>query len=188
MTERTNRTMVLIAAAATLAVLPRYADAQLARPEDVVEIKSALPKTGFNPGETFQVALLLEIIEGYHVNANDVKDPTLIPTEVLLPEDSPVTFPFIRYPEDQGRGGVRVPGYDNDEYHDQVMFRLVGRLPEDAEVGEIKVSLKIRYQTCTDTVCLYPYDKPVELVIPIVAPGTPVEEINKEIFSPGGVR
>ena len=159
---------------------------QLARPEDVVQIKVALPKTGFNAGETFQAALVLEIMAGYHLNPNRVMDPTLIPTDLLIPEDSPIAFPFVRYPEDQARGGVPVPGFDNNQYHDRVLIRLVGRLPEGAAVGEAKVSMKLRYQTCTDTVCLYPYDKPLELIVPVVAPGTPVKEINQDIFGDPG--
>jgi thiol:disulfide interchange protein DsbD len=168
-------------------IQPARADAQMARPEDVVKITPALPKTGFNAGEVFQAALILDIMEGYHLNAHTVRDPAMIPTDLEVPEDSPIKFQFVRYPEDQTREGVPVPGYHDEQYHERVMIRLVGRLPADAELGKLKVRVIVRYQTCTDTVCLYPYGKAADLEIPIVAPGTKVEEVNKEIFgTPGG--
>lgn len=169
--------------AGCLAVLPlQTAGAQVARPEDVVKVTPALPKTGFNPGETFQAALVLDILEGYHLNAHTLTDPTLIPTEIELPEDSPVAWPYVRYPEDLAEAGIGVPGLVGEEYHRRVVIRLVGRLPEDAEVGELKAGMKVTYQTCTETFCLFPVSIPVEFTIPVVAPGTEVKEINPEIF------
>ena len=173
---------------ALLALLPiSETAAQLERPEDVVKITPALPKTGFNPGEVFQAALVLDIIDGYHLNAHTVKDPAMIPTDLEVPEDAPLQFQFVRYPEDQAKSGEIVEGYHDDQYHERVMIRLVGRVPADAELGSLKVPMVIRYQTCTDTVCLYPYGKPTELEIPVVAPGTKVEAINKEIFGKPGL-
>ncbi len=188
MTFRPFRSLLAgICTAAMVAMLAVPAHAQLARPEDVVTLTPALPKTGFNPGETFQAALVLDIMDGYHLNPHLVKDPTLIPTDLEIPKDSPVAWPFVRYPEDQASAGADVPGYHDQQYSEQVMIRLVGRLPEDAEVGTLRVPMKVRYQTCTDAVCLMPYSKPVVMEIPVVAPGTEVKEINSEIFKkPGG--
>lgn len=184
---RFSRTLLpaVLAIPALLAIAPE-AGAQLARPEEVVQITAALPKTGFNPGETFQAALILDIMEGYHLNAHRVKDASLIPTDLEIPADSPVTFPFVRYPEDQARGDKPAPGLYDDQYRKRVFIRLVGRIPTEAEPGTLKVPMKVRYQACTETVCLYPYNKPVELEIPVVAPGTKVEMINREIFGEPG--
>ena len=176
--------MLMLAVVLLLQQTPAHA--QLMRPEEVVKITTALPRTGFNPGEVFQAALILDIVEGYHLNAHTVRDPAMIPTDLQIPEDSPVKFQFVRYPEDQSKDGVPVPGYHDDQYHEQVMIRLIGRIPADAEIGTLKVRLVVRYQTCTDTVCLYPYGMATDLEIPIVAPGTKVEEINKEIFGDPG--
>jgi len=170
-----------------LAILPlRSADSQVARPLDVVQITPALSKTGFTPGETFQAALILEIMDEYHLNAHTLTDPDLIPTTVKIPDDSPVSWPFIRYPEDLEKAGYRVSGLMDEQYHEKVIVIVVGRIPEDAEVGELKASLGVEYQTCTDTFCLFPVIKSGEITIPVVAPGTEVKDINPEIFSKPG--
>ncbi len=159
----------------------------LARPGDVVSITPALPKTGFEPGATFQAAIVLDIMEGYHLNGHETTDPTLIPTQLKLPKESPVTWPYVRYPEDQVKPGETVPGLIDEQYHHRVIIRLVGRLPDDAVPGEIKLDMKVYYQTCNESLCLMPIDKPFEFVIPVVAPGTEVEATNEHIFGkPGG--
>ncbi len=159
---------------------------EIARPGDVVSITPALPKTGFEPGATFQAAIVLDIMEGYHLNGHKTLDPTLIPTQLKLPKESPVTWPYVRYPEDQVKPGEEVPGLHDQQYHNQVIIRLVGRLPEDAEPGEIKLEMKVYYQTCNETLCLMPIDKPFEFVIPVVAPGTEVKDVNEHIFGKQG--
>jgi hypothetical protein len=169
--------------AGCLAFLPVLsAESQEVRPQEVVQITPALSKTGYNPGETFQAALILDIMDAYHLNAHTLTNPDMIPTTVKVPDDSPVSWPFIRYPEDLEKAGHTVEGLMDEQYHERVIVMLVGRIPEDAAVGELKAKLGVEYQTCTDTFCLFPVTKPAEITIPVVAPGTEVEDINPEIF------
>jgi hypothetical protein len=167
------------------------AGAQLARPEEVVRITPALPKSGFTPGETFQAALILDIMEGYHLNAHTVKDPNLIRTELEIPAGGAVSWPFIRYPEDQATPGVEVPGLVGEQYVGRIVLRLVGRLPKEAVPGPLPVKMSLFFQACTDLVCLVPFNNRFELEIPVVAPGTAVKTLHPEIFGqkpvpPGG--
>jgi thiol:disulfide interchange protein DsbD len=191
-TERPIRTLaattiMFVALAAAGALSSATTAQEIARPEDVVQITPALPKTGFEPGATFQAAVVLDIMEGYHLNAHATSDPTLIPTQLKLPKDSPVAWPYVRYPEDQAKPDEEVPGLHGEQYYHQVIIRLVGRLPADAEPGEIKLDMKVYYQTCNESLCLMPIDKPFEFVIPVVAPGTEVKDINEHLFGkPGG--
>ena len=57
---------------------------QMLRPEEVVDITPALPKTGFYPGQTFEAAVVLKIAEGYHLNAHGTKDPRGFARSVAL--------------------------------------------------------------------------------------------------------
>ena len=172
----------LVVAGCTVLLSPGTAGAQVPNPEAVVTITPALSKTGYTPGEIFQAALILDIMDEYHLNAHKLSDQDLRPTTVLVPDDSPVAWPFIRYPEDLQKAGFPVTGLVGEQYHARVVIRLVGRIPEDAEPGELKTALNVEYQTCTDTFCLFPVTKPVELKIPVVEPGTEVKDIHPEIF------
>ena len=170
-----------------LVILPLHsADSQVARPLDVVQITPVLSKTGFIPGETFQAALILDIMDEYHLNAHTLTDPDLIPTTVRTPDDSPVAWPFIRYPEDLEKAGYHVSGLMDEQYHERVVVIMVGRIPEDAQVGELQTQLGVEYQTCTDTFCLFPVTKTADVIVPVVAPGTEVKDIHPEIFSKPG--
>lgn len=186
--SRPTRYILAGALLAVCTVLPLSSlQAQIVRPEDVVKIKPALPKTGFNPGETFHAAIVLDILEGYHLNSHGTKDPTAIATELKLPRESKVSWPYISWPEDQVKPGVEVSGLVGDYYYTRVIIRLVGRLPKELEPGEIKLPMKLYYQTCTEELCLMPVDKSFEFAIPVVAPGTEVKNINEDIFGkPGG--
>ena len=178
-------------AAIFMAILstPPEASAQLDDPMTVVTPIPRLARTGFTPGETFQAALVLEIKQGYYINSHSVSDPTLVPTEVEVPEEDPVTWPFVRYPEDLAKAGQTVGGLDGEKYRVRVVIRMVGRLPPDAKVGLLKTTLKVHYQTCTESVCLFPVAKSVEIAIPVVAPGTETKAINEDIFGrPGNGR
>jgi thiol:disulfide interchange protein DsbD len=177
--------LALVLLAVSLEALP--AGAQLARPEEVVRITPALPKSGFTPGETFQAALILDILDGYHLNAHGIKDPNLIRTELEIPAGGTVSWPFIRYPEDQAAPGVEVPGLVDEQYVGRIVLRLVGRLPREAVPGPLPVKMSLYFQACTDLVCLVPYNQRFELEIPVVAPGTAVKTLHPEIFGQGKV-
>jgi hypothetical protein len=172
--------------AAGLGILPGRADAQLLAAEEVVNLTPALPKTGFEPGATFQAAVVVEIAADYHLYSHGISDPMMIATELRISEESPVAWPFVRYPEDYKKPDEDVPGLVGENYYNRIIIKLVGRLPADAEVGEIAVPMSLFYQTCTEAVCLMPYNKAFTFTIPVVAPGTEVETINEEIFGEGG--
>ncbi len=173
--------------AACLLALPAGAGAQIMKPEEVVNLTPALPKTGFEPGATFQAAVVVEIAAGYHLYAHGTTDPMVIATDLKIPEDSPVAWPFVRYPEDYKKPDEDLPGLIGEEYWDRIVIKLVGRLPADAETGELEVPMGLYYQTCTEQVCLMPTTKAFTFTIPVVAPGTEVETINQEIFGDGGL-
>ena len=177
---RGRSVFALVLLTVSLEALP--AGAQLARPEEVVRITPALPKSGFTPGETFQAALIIDILEGYHLNVHNVKDPNLLRTELEIPAGGTVSWPFIRYPEDQAAPGVEVPGLVGEQYVGRIVLRLVGRLPKEAVPGLLKVKMRVYFQACTDLVCLVPYTNQFELEIPVVAPGTAVKTLHPEIF------
>jgi len=166
---------------------PAPAAAQPGHPSEVVTITPVLPRSGFHPGETFRAALILDISSGYHLNSHSTTDPALIPTTVEPDEESPVAWSFIRYPEDLARSGRTVLGLEGERYHDRVVIRLVGRVPEESALGTLTVPLAVRYQTCTDQLCLFPFTKETAFEIPVVTEGTPVRSLHPEIFErPGG--
>lgn len=185
--KRKQSGLLIAGILAALLGAPAPATSQPAHPSEVVTITPVLSRSGFNPGEAFQAALILDISSGYHLNSHSTTDPTLIPTTLEQDEESPVAWSFIRYPEDLARSGRTVLGLEGEQYHDRVVIRLVGRVPEESALGTLTVPVAVRYQTCTDQVCLFPFTKDTAFEIPVVAKGTPVRSLHPEIFEePGG--
>lgn len=102
----------------------------------------------------------LEIRDGFHVQANPVPLPYLIPTELEL--DDP---PFFT---------VKVPAYPSGApyslhgspdtlvvYDGLVTIPYIVSVPDTAERGDYEVQGLVTYQTCDDRMCFPPVKEPV---------------------------
>lgn len=133
------------------------------------------------PGSQFQIAIVVEIDEGWHINANPAGE-NLIATEVLLPENTPnVTFGEIVYPDGEvmnlaSLGLVPL-------YHDSITIGIRADLLQTAPIQQQTLDFKLRYQTCNDDVCLLPTE--VSLAVPLTVVGIEetVQPINDAIFA-----
>lgn len=133
------------------------------------------------PGSQFQIAIVVEIDEGWHINANPAGE-NLIATEVLLPENTPnVTFGEIVYPNGEvmnlaSLGLVPL-------YHDSITIGIQADLLQTAPIQQQTLDFKLRYQACNDDVCLLPTE--VSLAVPLTVVGIEetVQPINDAIFA-----
>ncbi|RKU34333.1 hypothetical protein C6495_08020 [Candidatus Poribacteria bacterium] len=133
------------------------------------------------PGSQFRIAIVVEIDEGWHINANPAGE-NLIATEVLLPENTPnVTFGEIVYPNGEvmnlaSLGLVPL-------YHDSITIGIQADLLQTALIQQQTLDFKLRYQACNDDVCLLPTE--VSLAVPLTVVGIEetVQPINDAIFA-----
>ena len=150
---------------------PRMAHAQVPNAKDVVQ---STAYTSFEPvarGKEFQVAVVLKIRDGYHINA---RKPTL---EYLIPTDLKVEVPAgykasdVTYPD----GTLRSFAFSQDEklnvYTGTVVLHLKVTPPADAALGAQHIPLRLRYQACSESVCLPPVRQDVDTSFTIAAVG-----------------
>jgi len=76
-----------------------WVQAQLMSGESLVKIQTAISVDTVHPGSSFQVAVIGELEEGWHVNANPPTLEYLIPTEFKLEPVEGLTFGKMQYPE-----------------------------------------------------------------------------------------
>lgn len=158
---------------ATACLAPRTAHAQIPNAKDVV---ASTAYTSFEPvarGKEFQVAVVLKIRDGYHINA---RKPTL---EYLIPTDLKVELPAgykatdVAYPD----GTLKSFAFSKTEklnvYTGTVILRLKVTAPDDAPLGAQHIPLKLRYQACNDSVCLPPVRQDVDAAFTIAANAKP---------------
>jgi len=143
----------------------------------------AVPATnGMRPGETVQLAVVVDVEEGWHVNAHKPRDPYLIPTvlELALPEGfavgrmaypAPVMYEVEGFPEKLA------------VYGGQFVIGAELRTDPDAKPDAYTISLTLRYQACNDRQCMMPTQVKGAAAIKVVEPGAQISPQRPELFA-----
>jgi len=163
-----QRRAVALIAAATLASAARLL-AQIPAARDVVKPAAYASFEPVARGKEMEIAVVMKIRDGYHVNARKTTFDYLIPTD--LKADAPTGFKTgaVSYP----KGTLHKFNFTKDKplnvYTDTVVLRLPVSVGANAPLGEQHLALKLRYQACSADVCLPPATLPVDAVIHVSA-------------------
>lgn len=133
-------------------------------------------------GGSFQIAVVMNIRQGFHVNAREKSEEYLIATdlkaqmpagftagEVFYPKGKLETFPFSKKPL--------------NVYQGTIILRLSVNALATAPLGEQHIPLKLRYQACSTTECLPPATLPLDATVNI-ADASAAKPAHQELFSP----
>jgi len=150
-------------------VFPSILAAQIPSAKDVVK-PSAFPS--FEPvsrGKQMEIAVVMKIHDGYHVNARLTTFDYLIPTDLKVETPAGFKAGEVKYP----KGTLRKFNFSKDGslnvYTGTVVLRLPVAVAADAPLGEQHVALKLHYQACSTDVCLPPVTLPMDAVIHVSA-------------------
>jgi hypothetical protein len=134
-------------------------------------------------GKTFEVAIVVEIARGFHMNSHKPSDPYLIPT-TLTPQ-LPAGFELVDtiYPEGSKEKFAFSPNKPLDVYTGKVTLRLRLSARADAPLGAAKLPITLRYQACNDTTCLQPVKVPVDAKFEVAAAGAKSHAAHTDIFT-----
>lgn len=132
------------------------------------------------PGSEFQIAVVVTVADGWHVNANPTREP-LIPTTIILPDIPNITFGDVIYPAGDTLNIASI-GLAS-VYHDTISFGIPATLLESAPVEPITVDLELRYQACNDEQCLLPETLNVSIPIEVASTEQTVMSVNDTIFA-----
>ena len=166
---------------------PMSAQAQLADfglvekpPIEKLTARGYLSVDKVQPGSQFQIAVVVEIAEGWHVNANPAGEG-LIGTEILFPDTPHLTFGEVVYP----RGEVLKLGSIGEApvYHDTITIGIQADLSQNAPIGPMPLHLQLRYQACNDAQCLLPETLAFTVPIEIVSIAETVQRMNTAVFN-----
>ncbi len=154
----------------------------LPRPEAVVETRVFVSHEPVPRGQVFEVAVVGEILEGFHINANKVLQDYLIPT-VLTP-GLPKGFRLLEtnYPEGIRRNFSFSPE-EMSVYEGKVTLRMKLQATGEAPAGKLSVPIELRYQACNDTTCLPPVRIPLKAEIVVAPEGAAFKRTHPQIFS-----
>ena len=169
--------ILLLAAVAALPSLPQ----QVPSPKDVVAPMIYVSLDPVGRGSQFQIAAVLKIRPGFHINAREKSEDYLIATD--LRAEAPAGFQLgdVSYP----KGALHSFTFSKkplNVYEDTITLRLPVTALPSASLGVQHIPLKLRYQACSTEICLPPVTLTLDAEFNVAASaGKPV---HSELFPP----
>jgi thiol:disulfide interchange protein DsbD len=174
---RLKATIHLISSLVLCAVLL----AQVPSGRDVVkpEIYASLEPVG--RGSSFQIAVVMKIRPGFHVNAREKSEVYLIATDLKATLPAGFTSGEVSYP----KGKLEKFAFSKiplNVYQDTVILRMPVTALASAPLGEQHIPLKLRYQACSNELCLPPVTLPLDATLNVAASASAAKPAHSEIF------
>jgi thiol:disulfide interchange protein DsbD len=131
-----------------------------------VGVDVRISQTVVKPGSETRVAVVMDIQEGWHINANRPTLDWLIGTELSVELASGWRLADITYPPAK----VFRFAFADDElavYEGESPIFLTLAVPSDAATGTVSFGGRLRVQACDDQTCLPPSNIPVTFVLTV---------------------
>jgi len=165
-----------------LLVLATAAPAQVHTSARQVTVDTRLSTDRIVAGSTAQIAVVLHIQEGWHINSNRPTYDYLIGTAFGLRPREGMIISDIRYPMGNQ---VKLDFAESalEVYEGTITIFTSVRFSEKVPRGVDTLRGTLEVQACNDQVCLPPSVIDVDIPVEIVDSGTPVTPVNRDIFS-----
>ena len=134
------------------------------------------------PGESCQIAIVIDIKPGWHINANPAQPDFLKPTELTIEAAAGVELTDVKYPESHE---FEIEGFDEPllVYEEQAVLIGTIQAPASAASQTETLELTVSYQACNDQSCLRPMRFKLTGEVPIAAAGGSVRQVNASLFA-----
>jgi hypothetical protein len=159
--------------AALLAQVPSGRD--VVKPETYVSLDPA------GRGSSFQIAVVMKIRPGFHVNAREKSEDYLIATDLKAALPAGFSSGEVSYP----KGKLEKFAFSKtplNVYQGTVILRMPVTALAGAPLGEQHIPLKLRYQACSTELCLPPVTLTLDATLNVAASASAAKPIHSEIF------
>ena len=150
--------------------------------KDVIALEAFASHDPVARGMSFQVAVVMKIRPGFHVNAREVTEDYLIPTDLRTELPAGFKLGTVVYP----KGTLKTFSFSKNKqlnvYTDSVVIRLPLTVLASATLGPQHLPLKLHYQACSNEICLPPVTKDVDATINVVASSADAKPANQQVF------
>jgi thioredoxin:protein disulfide reductase len=146
---------------------------------DVVPLADA---DGARAGSDARLALQVTLPDGYHVQSNKPRDPSLIPTELTVNAPVGITVAEIAFP---ATVETRLVGVDEPLAVFERSFVIGVRIAVASTMapGDVSLPAHLRYQACNDTTCFAPTTATFEWRLHVVPAATAVAAAHPDVFA-----
>ncbi len=172
-----------LCAALALVTLPARAQSNIPRGKDVVAPRVYASLEPVPRGRSFELAVVMKIRPGFHVNAREVSADYLIPTDLKAELPQGFRAGNATYPKGTLRKFSFSPDKPLNVYEGTAVVRLTLTALADAPLGPQRIPLKLRYQACSHEICLPPVTLTLEAPLEIAPTGAAARAVHPEIFN-----
>jgi len=155
------------------------APSQVPSGRDVVKSEIYASREPIGRGSSFQIAVVMKIRPGFHVNAREKSEDYLIATDLKAVLPAGFSNGEVSYPQ----GKLEQFSFSKtplNVYQDTVILRMPVTALASAPLGEQHIPLKLRYQACSNELCLPPVTLTLDATLNVAASaGKPA---HSEIF------
>lgn len=151
-------------------------------PSQIIQVQGLTSLDKVYPGSSFELAVVVDVALGWHINSNKPLDEFLVPSELVFDEKEGVTYSDVIYPESI----LQKFSFSESEvsvYEGKAVFGVKVTLASEFPLGDTVISGRLLYQACDDQSCLPPAEISIEIPVKVVGLTEPVNAINQEIFS-----
>ena len=170
------------AVALACAVFAPAANTQVPSGRDVVKPEVYASMEPAARGGSFQIAVVMNIRPGFHVNAREKSEEYLIATDLKVELPSGFTSGDVVYP----KGKLETFTFSKkplNVYQGKVILRLPVSALASAPLGVQHIPLKLRYQACSTELCLPPTTLPLDAVVNIASSASDARPAHSDIFA-----
>jgi hypothetical protein len=131
-------------------------------------------------GEATPVAVRLTLDEGYHLQSAASGPENLKPTRFRLAAPELGRFAGEKYPPPEK---IALPQLGEiSGYRGKVLAGAWLNVPPDARPGAHVLKVEVEFQACGRRSCEAPQTLTLSCPVEVVAPGTPIADLHREIF------
>jgi len=165
---KSPKTISFVAILVLCAALSPMATPQVPSGRDVVKPEIYASLDPATRGSSFQIAVVMKIRPGFHVNAREKSEDYLIATD--LKSELPAGFKAgeVAYP----KGKLEKFAFSKiplNVYQDTVTLFMPVTALANAPLGEQHIPLMLRYQACSSEICLPPVTLTLDAAVNVAA-------------------
>jgi len=150
-----------------------FAGAQQRQPPEINPIKWTLkplkPSKPLKAGDKFTLQLTAAIEDGWHLYSTEELPQGPKPTRIVLTPNQPFELSDIDSPAPLRAVDPNF-GAETEFYEHSATFDLALQVKSDAAPGTHKLVVQVRYQSCTETMCLLPKLLKIDVEVQIANP------------------
>jgi len=149
---------------------------------DPVTASAYVSLTSVPQGGTAHIAVEIKINHPWHINAHELEDEFLVPTELRFEAPEGFVIKDLVYP----KGVVKKLDFSDDPlalYEGEVLVGAVLEVAPETPVGKAAIKGQLFYQACDNHKCLVPATLDFSLPLTVSSPETAIDAANPEIFS-----